>query len=84
MVKSKSFLFSVVFFLLQASAWAQGCSICKAALTNSPEGRALAGAFRHGIVVLLATPYLILGAIGFAFYRAYRKKAAEQPKTLLD
>ena len=67
-------LLVAVFVLLETSAWAQGCAICRAALTNSPEGRVLAGSFRRGILVLMLVPYGIFGTIGYAIFRAYRRK----------
>ena len=67
-------LFIAVVGLLETSAWAQGCAICRAALANSPEGRILAGSFRRGIVILMAVPYGIFGTMGYAIFRAYRRK----------
>jgi hypothetical protein len=52
--------------------------MCSTALASSPEGQALAGSFRYGIGVLLVAPYIILGSIGYAVFRAYRKKAANR------
>ena len=67
-------LLLAVILLLEPSAWAQGCAICRAALANSPEGRVLAGSFRRGILVLMAAPFGIFGTIGYALFRAYRRK----------
>jgi hypothetical protein len=72
-------LLIAVMLLLETSAWAQGCAICRAALANSPEGRVLAGAFRRGILVLMIVPYGIFSAIGYGIYRAYRNQK-QQPK----
>jgi len=58
--------------------WAQGCSMCRAALENSPEGRVIAASLAHGIIMMLVLPYLLLGAFGFVVYRAYRKKAKQR------
>jgi hypothetical protein len=78
--KFRSFaLLAVVFGLLEVSGWAQGCIMCSTALSSSPEGQALAGSFRYGIGVLLIAPYIILGSIGYAVFRAYRKKTARIP-----
>jgi hypothetical protein len=63
-----------LFTVLEPSAWAQGCSMCRAALESSPEGRMLAGSFAQGILMLLFLPYIIFGTVAFAVYRAYRKK----------
>jgi len=67
----------VVFGLLEISGWAQ-CIMCSTALASSPEGQALAGSFRYGIGVLLVSPYIILGSIGYAIFRAYRKKTTNR------
>ena len=64
-----------VFGLLAVPGWSQ-CVMCVTALSSSPEGRALAGSFRYGILFLLVIPYLIMGTIGFAIFRACRRQAA--------
>jgi len=76
-------LLIAVLLLLEPSAWAQGCAICRAALANSPEGRVLAGAFRRGILVLMLVPYGIFGSIGYAIFRAYRRKKNEAARDIM-
>jgi hypothetical protein len=61
--------------LLEVSASAQGCSMCRSALESSPEGRVLAGSFAKGILMMLFLPYAIVGTFGFVIYRAFRKKS---------
>lgn len=68
----------VSFLAFQASVWAQGCAMCKAALESSPEGRFLAGSFAQGILMLLFLPYVIVGTVGFLVFRAYRKKCSSK------
>ena len=68
-------MFIFVFGMLAVPGWSQ-CVMCATALGSSPEGRALAGSFRYGIIFLLVIPYLIVGSIGFAIFRACRKQAA--------
>jgi hypothetical protein len=63
--------------LMEASAWAQ-CSMCRTALEQSEEGRALAGSFRYGILFLLVAPYAMFGGAGFLVFRAYRRRALDQ------
>ena len=58
-----------------ASGWAQGCAMCKTALENSPEGRALAGSFNYGILFLMGIPYAMFCTAGVFIYRAYRRRA---------
>jgi len=70
-------LLAGVFVLLQTSGWAQ-CVMCATALASSPEGQALAGSFRYGIMILLVAPYIILGSIGYAIFRAFRKRTASR------
>jgi hypothetical protein len=65
------------FGALPASGFAQ-CIMCSTALASSPEGQALAGSFRYGIMILLVAPYIVLGSIGYAVFRAYRKRSAER------
>jgi hypothetical protein len=70
--KALFFVFSM--FLLQTSGWAQGCAMCRTALENSPEGKALAGTFNYAILFLMGMPYALFGAVGFGIYRAFRQR----------
>ena len=63
--------------LIPMDAAAQ-CAMCRTALENSAEGKAIAGSFRLGILFLLAAPYVIFGTVGFMIFRAHRRKAAER------
>ena len=74
-------LLVIVFVALDASGWAQ-CAMCRTALESSPEGQAIAGGFRKGILLLLVMPYAILGTISYVALRAYRKKAAQKVRSL--
>jgi hypothetical protein len=47
------------------------CAMCRRAL-QSPEGRALAGAFRGGILFLLAAPFAVFGAVAILAVRRFR------------
>jgi hypothetical protein len=58
--------------------WAQGCSMCRTALENSPEGKSIAAGLAHGILMMLVLPYGLLATFGFLIYRAYRKKSKER------
>ncbi|MBI3939765.1 MAG: hypothetical protein HY315_02920 [Acidobacteria bacterium] len=46
------------------------CAMCRTALLNSPEGRALSGAFNRAILVLFGAPFLAAGGVAFLVYRA--------------
>lgn len=63
-------LFSL-FFLVDANAQ---CAMCRAALESEGSG-VQAAAVNDGIVYLMAIPYILVGAIGYAIYRLkYGKK----------
>jgi hypothetical protein len=64
--------------LLEASAFAQGCAMCRAALESSAEGRLVASSFAHGILMMLILPYVLFGIFGIIVYRAYRKKSKQR------
>src|SRR5262245_8215656 len=72
-------LFLMVAAMLNVSAFAQGCAMCKTALEQSPEGRAMAKSFDYGILFLMGFPYMMIGAAGIAIYRAYRAKSRVSP-----
>ena len=65
---------SLLAVALNLTANAQGCSMCRTALEQSPEGRAMAESFDYAILFLMGIPYAMLGAAGVAIYRAYRLK----------
>jgi len=63
-------------FSIQGIAAAQ-CAMCRTALTNSDEGRRWALGIDHGILFLLAAPFLIVARVLFAIYRPEITAAAE-------
>jgi hypothetical protein len=63
----------VTVLVLEGTGWSQ-CAMCRTALENSVEGRAIAEGFRYGIVFLLVVPYAIAGSIGVGVFKAFRKK----------
>ena len=63
-----------LFALLEVSGWAQGCAMCKTALEQSPEGRALAKSFDYAILFLMGIPYAMFGTAGILVYRAHRRR----------
>lgn len=69
-------LFSILFFLYSffytLSTNAQ-CAMCRAAIESEGD-TAKAQAVNDGIVYLMAIPYLLVAAIGYAVYRMYSKK----------
>ena len=70
----------VLLALLEAPAFAQGCAMCRTALENSPEGKALAKSFDYGTLFLMGIPYAMFGAAGIVVYRAYRKNNSKNPE----
>jgi type III secretory pathway component EscU len=61
----------ILIFSLDGSAQ---CAMCKAVAETSTEaGSSVATGLNSGIMYLMAFPYLLLGVIGYAFYR--HKKA---------
>src|SRR5256885_15593952 len=52
-----------------ASAADAQCAMCKAVLISSPEGRALSSSLNHGILLMLAAPYLVAGTFAAVFFR---------------
>ncbi len=62
--------------LAPEAAWAQ-CAMCRTAL-ESPEGAALAGAFRRGVFFLLGVPFGIVGTVvGLVLHE--RRRARQDP-----
>lgn len=72
----KKIFFVVSFFLISISGQAQ-CAMCRAALASGENG-VQAEAVNDGIVYLMAIPYILVGALGFAIYKMkYGKKKAK-------
>jgi hypothetical protein len=46
------------------------CAMCKATVTQSPEGRAMAEKLNHAILVMFFAPYLVFGTITLVVFRA--------------
>jgi len=57
--------------LMPETASAQ-CAMCRTAF-DSPEGRKLIGAFRSGILFLLAVPVSTVGIVAFLAIRSQRR-----------
>ena len=47
------------------------CAMCRQAL-QSPEGRQMIGAFRSGILLLLAAPFAVFGTVAMLAVRRFR------------
>ncbi|CAM3538488.1 hypothetical protein [Flavobacterium saliperosum] len=77
-VKNWNWIFIIGFLLLSSSVEAQ-CAMCRAAL-ESEESGVQAGAVNDGIVYLMAIPYILVAAIGYAIYRLKYGKKKEENK----
>lgn len=59
------------------------CPMCKiSAETNLNNGGSAGKGLNKGILYLFATPYLIIGGIGYMWYRNKRKQRGEEELTL--
>ncbi len=65
--------------LTTAAIAAAQCALCKAAVQSSGN-EGLAQGLRWGILLLLVMPYLVVGSIAFAIYRAYRHQNRWHPQ----
>lgn len=66
--------------LLPIASFSQ-CAMCRAAL-ESEGNKTKVQAVNDGIIFLMAIPYIIVIAIGFAIYKMYYKKVNQQnPKS---
>ena len=57
---------------------AQGCVMCKAQVgenKDQDEAKKVGSSLNTGILYLMAAPYLLIGAVGFIWYRNNKKKA---------
>ena len=54
---------------LSAGPTAAQCAMCKTSLTGSPEGRGIGAQFNQAILVMLASPYVVMGGFLLAVYR---------------
>jgi len=65
----------VVLLLLPFAGEAQ-CAMCKAiAETSQQGGSSVADGLNSGIVYLMAFPYLLMGAVAFAYYRHKKSRS---------
>jgi hypothetical protein len=64
-------VFAVCLVAVADAAFAQ-CAMCRRAL-QSPEGQQMIAAFRSGILVLLAAPFALVGAVATLAVRMHRR-----------
>ena len=68
-------LLAALLLLLPLEAQAQ-CAMCKTALTGSPEGRSMGEQFNRAILLMMAAPYVVIGAVGAVAFRGRLRLAA--------
>ncbi len=74
-----SLVLALTFTLFTPEVKAQGCVMCKAQVgehKDQDEAKLVGTSLNTGILYLMAAPYLLIGTIGFIWYRNSRKKAA--------
>lgn len=69
---------AITLLLSVAIAFAQ-CALCKSSVQSSGDANLIAG-LRSGILFLLFVPYLVIGSIAFAIYRACKTQAQLRSK----
>ena len=56
------------------------CAMCKAALTNSPEGQAMVEEFNKAILLMIFAPYAVFGTVGAVLLRKRIRAALERAR----
>jgi hypothetical protein len=77
MKATKIFLLLFMFFLATAvtSEVSAQCSMCSLNAENSTQnGNTEGNGLNDGIMYLLAAPYIAIAAVGFIWYKNYRRK----------
>jgi len=60
---------AVLAALAAAEPLAAQCVMCKTVLMSSAEGRRISEGLNHGILLMVAAPYVILGSFAAAVFR---------------
>ena len=68
----KTILLTLALFLFGSVDVEAQCAMCRAVL-ESEEGQQTAKGINNGIVYLMATPYVLVGAVGVAVFRMLKK-----------
>jgi len=72
----RKFVMLILAMFMSLSTWAQ-CAMCKAtAESGQAAGSTEASGLNSGILYLMVFPYLIMAAVGIAWYRSQKKKSA--------
>lgn len=69
------FVFAFSLFMADHLPAKAQCAICSANVaTNKHNGGKAANGLNHGIMYLLAAPYLAVCVVGYVWYKKYRRK----------
>ncbi len=74
-MKSRTLLIVFILLLLPVAMEAQ-CSMCRAVLTANADDSPAKG-INDGIIYLMAFPYILMAGVGFAVWRSYKKRKAQ-------
>ncbi|MEP7310532.1 MAG: hypothetical protein ABJA98_33935 [Acidobacteriota bacterium] len=66
-----------ILVLVTADQASAQCAMCRRAL-DSPEGRQMIGALRSGILILLAAPFAVFGAVTGLVVRMNRSRDSRE------
>lgn len=66
--------------LLAPEAALAQCAMCKAAVTQSPEGREIAERLNTAILVMLFAPYLVFGTVATVLLVTGRRNESRSPR----
>jgi hypothetical protein len=71
-------LFAIVWLTFGALGVKAQCAMCTTAVeSNNKSGAKTTSGLNNGIIYLLAAPYLAVAAVGFIWYKKYRRKNVE-------
>ena len=74
-IKKLLILFAFGCMLLSAAEVKAQCAMCTTAVeSNNKSGASTTKGINHGIMYLLAAPYLAVAAVGYIWYKKYRRK----------
>ena len=66
------------FLLLCRQPATAQCAVCSANVaSNVKDGGQTADGLNHGIMYLLAAPYIAVGVLAYVWYKKYRRKSVD-------
>ena len=70
--KRALFVYFFLFLIIGIEQTYSQCSMCRAVL-QSEEGQATAKGINHGILYLMAIPYILVGIVGWKVFQILKK-----------